>query len=577
MSKRFISINGNDFTAMVLAGADNLRRNVDKVNGLNVFPVPDGDTGTNMNLTLTAGCEELKKKPSSHIGKAADALSKGLLMGARGNSGVILSQLFRGFAKHVHDLENVNAQQFAAALQQGVETAYKAVVKPVEGTILTVSKEAAKHATQYRRGGDLLDLMQEVLNKANEALARTPEQLAVLKQVGVVDAGGQGLVCVYEGFVTALNGGLLQVEEDYATMDTRLDTVSVVPGLNLAKEVHAHLPAQAHLATADIEFGYCTEFMLTIEPGKVTGLAFDEGRFREQLSKLGDSLLVVADDELVKVHIHAEYPGEVMNQAMSYGALSRIKIENMRDQHSHILEEMTTEGYEAPVPTAATAAAPGKTYGFVAVALGEGITEILSSVGVDVVLSGGQTMNPSTEDIVNAVNSINAQTIYVLPNNSNIILAAQQAVDLVDKTLIVIPSKSIPQGLAAILAFQEKADAQTNTEAMNESLRRVKSGQVTYAVRDTNMDGIDIKQGHFIGIQDGRIVSSQPSLMDACKKLLEEMIDEGSEIVTILTGEDAVSTETEELEAFIQAVFPEIEVELHPGGQPLYAYLFSVE
>jgi DAK2 domain fusion protein YloV len=471
----------------------------------------------------------------------------------------------------------VNAQQFAAALQQGVETAYKAVVKPVEGTILTVSKEAAKHATQYRRGGDLLDLMQEVLSKANEALARTPEQLAVLKQVGVVDAGGQGLVCVYEGFVTALNGGLLQVEEDYATMDTRLDTVSVIPGLNLAKEVHAHLPAQAHLATADIEFGYCTEFMLTIEPGKVTGLAFDEGRFREQLSKLGDSLLVVADDELVKVHIHAEYPGEVMNQAMSYGALSRIKIENMRDQHSHILEEMTTEGYEAPVPTAATAAAPGKTYGFVAVALGEGITEILSSVGVDVVLSGGQTMNPSTEDIVNAVNSIHAQTIYVLPNNSNIILAAQQAVDLVDKTLIVIPSKSIPQGLAAILAFQEKADAQTNTEAMNESLRRVKSGQVTYAVRDTNMDGIDIKQGHFIGIQDGRIVSSQPSLMDACKKLLEEMIDEGSEIVTILTGEDAVSTETEELEAFIQAVYPEIEVELHPGGQPLYAYLFSVE
>lgn len=577
MSKRFISINGNDFTAMVLAGADNLRRNVDKVNGLNVFPVPDGDTGTNMNLTLTAGCEELKKKPSSHIGKAADALSKGLLMGARGNSGVILSQLFRGFAKHVHDLENVNAQQFAAALQQGVETAYKAVVKPVEGTILTVSKEAAKHATQYRRGGDLLDLMQEVLSKANEALARTPEQLAVLKQVGVVDAGGQGLVCVYEGFVTALNGGLLQVEEDYATMDTRLDTVSVVPGLNLAKEVHAHLPAQAHLATEDIEFGYCTEFMLTIEPGKVAGLVFDDGRFREQLSKLGDSLLVVADDELVKVHIHAEYPGEVMNQAMNYGALSRIKIENMRDQHSHILEEMTTEGYEAPVPTAVTAAAPGKPYGFVAVALGEGITEILSSVGVDVVLSGGQTMNPSTEDIVNAVNSIDAETIYVLPNNSNIILAAQQAADLVDKTLIVIPSKSIPQGLAAILAFQEKADAQTNTEAMNESLRRVKSGQVTYAVRDTNMDGIDIKQGHFIGIQDGRIVSSQPSLMDACKKLLEEMIDEGSEIVTILTGEDAVSAETEELEAFIQAVYPEIEVELHPGGQPLYAYLFSVE
>lgn len=562
---------------MVLAGADNLRRNVDKVNGLNVFPVPDGDTGTNMNLTLTAGCEELKKKPSSHIGKAADALSKGLLMGARGNSGVILSQLFRGFAKHVHDLEHVNVQQFAGALQQGVETAYKAVVKPVEGTILTVSKEAAKHATQYRRGSDLLDLMQEVLSKAKEALARTPEQLAVLKQVGVVDAGGQGLVCVYEGFVTALSGGLVQVNDDYATMDTTLGAVSLVPGMNLAKEVHAHLPAQAHLATEDIEFGYCTEFMLTVAPGKVKGLVFDEGTFRDQLSKLGDSLLVVADDELVKVHIHAEYPGEVMNQAMNYGALSRIKIENMRDQHSHILEDMA-EGYEAPVSTTATAVTPSKPYGFVAVALGEGITDILSSVGVDVVLSGGQTMNPSTEDIVNAVNSIDADTIYVLPNNSNIILAAQQASELVDnKTLIVIPSKSIPQGLAAILAFQEKADAQTNTAAMSESLRRVKSGQVTYAVRDTNMNGIDIKQGHFIGIQDGRIVSSQPSLLDACKKLLEEMIEESSEIVTILTGEDAVEAETEELESFIQAAYPDIEIELHPGGQPLYAYLFSVE
>lgn len=562
---------------MVLAGADNLRRNVDKVNGLNVFPVPDGDTGTNMNLTLTAGCEELKKKPSSHIGKAADALSKGLLMGARGNSGVILSQLFRGFAKHVHDLEHVNVQQFAGALQQGVETAYKAVVKPVEGTILTVSKEAAKHATQYRRGSDLLDLMQEVLGKAKEALARTPEQLAVLKQVGVVDAGGQGLVCVYEGFVAALSGGLVQVNDDYATMDTTLGGVSLVPGMNLAKEVHAHLPAQAHLATEDIEFGYCTEFMLTIAPGKVKGFVFDEGTFRDQLSKLGDSLLVVADDELVKVHIHAEYPGEVMNQAMNYGALSRIKIENMRDQHSHILEDMT-EGYEAPVSTTATAVTPSKPYGFVAVALGDGITDILSSVGVDVVLSGGQTMNPSTEDIVNAVNSINADIVYVLPNNSNIILAAQQATQLVDnKTLIVIPSKSIPQGLAAILAFQEKADAKTNTEAMSESLRRVKSGQVTYAVRDTNMDGIDIKHGHFIGIQDGRIVSSQPSLLDACKKLLEEMIEESSEIVTILTGEDAVDAETEELEAFIQAAYPEIEIELHPGGQPLYAYLFSVE
>lgn len=586
MSKRFNSINGNDFTYMVLAGADSLRRNVDKVNGLNVFPVPDGDTGTNMNLTLTSGVEELKKKPSSHIGKAADALSKGLLMGARGNSGVILSQLFRGFAKHVHDLEEVNVQQFAAALQNGVDTAYKAVVKPVEGTILTVSKEAAKHATQYvRRATDVLDLMQEVLLRAKEALSKTPDMLPVLKQVGVVDAGGQGLVYIYEGFVAALRGeGLVDSPVVHAASapSPAASAPSAVPAMNLSREAHGHAPAQAHLATEDIEFGYCTEFMLTVVPNKVKGLEFEEGQFRQELGKLGDSLLVVSDEELVKVHIHAEYPGEVMNLAMKFGDLSRIKIENMRDQHTHILEE-AQDMYEhvdySPASSHVAAASKvNKPYGFVAVAMGDGITDILTSVGVDVVLSGGQTMNPSTEDIVNAVNRIDADTVYILPNNSNIILAAQQAKDLVeDKTLIVIPTKSIPQGLAAILAFQEKAEPQENTEEMTAAIQRVSSGQVTYAVRDTSIDGIEIKQGHFIGIEDGRIVSSEPGLMDACKKLLQQMIGEGNEIVTILTGEDAKEEETEELEAFIREMYPEMEIELHPGGQPLYAYIFSVE
>jgi DAK2 domain fusion protein YloV len=577
LSKRFISINGNDFITMVLAGAESLRNNVDRVNGLNVFPVPDGDTGTNMNLTLISGVEELKKKPSSHIGKAADALSKGLLMGARGNSGVILSQLFRGFAKSVHDLEHIHVQQFAVALQQGVDTAYKAVVKPVEGTILTVSKEAAKHAIQYRRGGDILDLMQEVLHKAKDALARTPEQLPILKQVGVVDAGGQGLVCIYEGFVAALKGEAVGDKESFL-----VSTASAVPAMNLAREAHS-LPAQAHMSTENIEFGYCTEFMLTVVKDKVKGLKFAEGLFRDQLGKLGDSLLVVADEELVKVHIHAEYPGQVMNLAMEYGDLSRIKIENMRDQHTHILEE-AHEAFGGSMPEGASAApvvAPAKVnkpYGFVAVAMGAGISDIFSSVGVDVVLSGGQTMNPSTEDIVNAVNRIDANTVYILPNNSNIILAAQQAKDLVEgKTLVVIPAKTIPQGLAAILAFQDKVEPAVNTEKMTEALKRVISGQVTYAIRDTNMDGIDIKQGHFIGIEEGRIVSSDPSLMDACKKLLQEMIKDGAEIVTILSGEDAKEEDTEELEAFIHEMYPEIEIELHPGGQPLYAYIFSVE
>jgi DAK2 domain fusion protein YloV len=560
---------------MILGGADNLHRNVDRVNGLNVFPVPDGDTGTNMNLTLTSGVEELKRKPSTHIGKAAEALSKGLLMGARGNSGVILSQLFRGFAKHVHDLGEVNAQQFAAALQQGVETAYKAVVKPVEGTILTVSKEAAKHAVQYRRAEDILELMQEVLRSASDALARTPDQLPILKQVGVVDAGGQGLVCIYEGFITAMQGGAASAGAPVSSAAAAVSTMNVTQA---AHQMMGHRPAQAHMATEDIEFGYCTEFMLTVVPDKVKGLSFTEPQFRDELSKLGDSLLVVSDEELVKIHIHAEYPGEVMNLAMKYGDLSRIKIENMRDQHSNIVE--SAEDSYSSMHSSALAAnqTEAKPYGFVAVAMGSGITEILTSVGVDIVLSGGQTMNPSTEDLVNAVNRIHAKTVYILPNNSNIILAAQQAKELVEgKQLIVIPTKSIPQGLSAILAFQEQADPDENTEEMTAAIQRVKSGQVTYAIRDTNMDGMEIKQGHFIGIEDGKIVSSEPVLMDASKKLLKEMIEEGSEIVTILSGEDAKEDDIEELESFIREMYPEVEIELHPGGQPLYPYIFSVE
>ncbi|SEB44574.1 DAK2 domain-containing protein [Paenibacillus sp. GP183] len=575
MSKRFIIMNGNDFTHMILGGAENLRQNVDRVNGLNVFPVPDGDTGTNMNLTLTFGVEELKRKPSSHIGKAAETLSKGLLMGARGNSGVILSQLFRGFAKNVHDLEEVNAQQFAAALQQGVETAYKAVVKPVEGTILTVSKEAAKHAVQYRRGEDILELMREVLRSAGEALARTPDQLPILKQVGVVDAGGQGLVCIYEGFITAMQGGAAGAG---APLSSAAAAVTAMNVTQAAHQMMSYRPAQSHMATEDIEFGYCTEFMLTVVPDKVKGLSFTEGQFRDELSKLGDSLLVVSDEELVKIHIHAEYPGEVMNLAMKYGDLSRIKIENMRDQHSNIVEGAENRYSSMHSTALAVNQTEAKPYGFVAVAMGSGITEILTSVGVDIVLSGGQTMNPSTEDLVNAVNRIHAKTVYILPNNSNIILAAQQAKELVEgKQLIVIPTKSIPQGLSAILAFQEQAEPDENTKEMTAAIQRVKSGQVTYAVRDTNMDGMEIKQGHFIGIDNGKIVSSEPGLMAASKKLLEEMIEESSEIVTILSGEDAKEEDIDELEAFIREMYPEVEIELHPGGQPLYPYIFSVE
>jgi len=582
LSKRFISLNGTDFYNMVLAGAANLTSNVNRVNALNVFPVPDGDTGTNMNLTMTSGVEELKRKQNPHLGKAAEALSKGLLMGARGNSGVILSQLFRGFAKSVHDFEEINAAQFAAALQQGVDTAYKAVVKPVEGTILTVSREAAKHGLSVtRRVQDITELLQEVLQAGKQSLARTPELLPVLKQVGVVDAGGQGLICIYEGFLSALLGEIVAP----APVSEENVSVPAVPREMSLREMEqaAHTKearsAQAHLKTEDIEYGYCTEFIVNLLPGKVQGYEFEEGAFRQALSKHGDSLLVVADDDIVKVHIHAEYPGEVMNYAMNFGDLTKIKIENMREQHSHIL---MSDEYEAP-----TAATPEivegyeeerAAYGFVSVVMGEGISEIFSSLGVDAVISGGQTMNPSTEDIVNAVNSVPADTVYVLPNNSNIVLAAEQARELVeDKTIIVIPSKTVPQGMAALLVFDEKADAQTNAAAMKTALGSVRSGQVTFAVRDTSIDGIEIKEGDFIGIHDNKIVTSNGSLLETCRNLLDSMLESGGEVVTVLTGEDAKPEETDAISAYLSEAYPDAEIEIHSGGQPLYSYIFAVE
>lgn len=591
LGKRFNTINGNDFLHMMLSGAYNLKSNVEKVNALNVFPVPDGDTGTNMNLTLTSGIEELKKKASSHIGKTAEALSKGLLMGARGNSGVILSQLFRGFAKSVSEFEEIGVAQFAAALQNGVDTAYKAVVKPVEGTILTVSKEAAKHAVAFtRRARDLNDLLAEVVTKGNEALANTPNLLPVLKQVGVVDSGGQGLMYIYEGMFAVLNGESTEPAADNFSIGSVEAPVlsgqqkhDALVGRDLTAEAHHHderRPAQAMMATEDIEFGYCTEFLINIVPGKVKGVVFDEAGFRQALGQHGDSLLVVADDDLVKVHIHAEYPGEVMNIAQKYGNLSKIKIENMRDQHSHILEEAhdayTLESTPAVVETAQAASL--KRYGLIAVSVGEGISDIFTSLGVDYVLSGGQTMNPSTEDIVNAVKSVNASTIYILPNNSNIIMAAQQAKDLIeDKQLVVIPSKTIPQGLAAVFSFQDTAETEANTKAMTEAMQGIRSGQITFAVRDTQMDGIDIKEGDFIGIHNSKIVSAKPDLVTSCKELLGSMLEDDSEIVTIMTGEEANEDQTRQLTEFLSASYPDVEVEVHSGGQPLYYYIFAVE
>lgn len=570
---------------MVEKGARQLRDHVDNVNALNVFPVPDGDTGTNMNLTLTSGVEELRRRPSEHIGKAAEALAKGLLMGARGNSGVILSQLFRGFAKSAADRASIDTVQFAAALQHGVDLAYKAVVKPVEGTILTVSKEAAKHAVQQaKRTTDLAELMGAVRKQGQEALSRTPDLLPVLKQVGVVDAGGQGLLYIYEGFWQALlDGG----EEPLYSAPAAGGQTNP---LQMPSAVHAHSSAhtsaepsraQAKLATEDIEFGYCTEFMVVFnDQGRK---AFDEGDFRRELSRFGDSLLVVADEDLVKVHIHAEYPGSVMNHAMQYGALSRIKIENMREQHSHILLEEAAElqgqGQKEGASSVSTSASQGlKPYGFVAVSAGAGISKIMTSLGVDQVLHGGQTMNPSTEDIVNAVARVQARTVFVLPNNSNIILAAQQAADLVDgKKLIVIPTKSIPQGIAAVIAYREGASADVNAESMEQAIGQVQSGLVTYAVRDTQMEGIDIRQGDYLALHNGSMAAAAPDLLTVSQRLIDRLVEDGAEIVTVYAGEEAAEEQTHLLVRYIEETYKEIEVEVHSGGQPLYYYIISAE
>ncbi|MEK5179094.1 DAK2 domain-containing protein [Paenibacillus odorifer] len=594
MSKR--SINGTDFTAMVLAGADKLQQHAEHVNSLNVFPVPDGDTGTNMNLTMTAGANELKKNNTISVGQCAGVLSKGLLMGARGNSGVILSQLFRGFSRYAAQHDELNTQQFAAALQTGVDAAYKAVVKPVEGTILTVAKEAARHAVYYaRRTTDVVELMTEVLAKAKEALAYTPEQLPVLKQVGVVDSGGQGLVYIYEGFHQHLTNGSTTGLSESVQGQTHTP-VAPAPKPVLTKPeselFSVQSSAQSQLSTEDIEFLYDMEFFINRQLGVNVRTNFDEEAFRKALSVNGDSIIVISDDETIKVHVHSKAPGEVMNLALLYGEITQIHILNMREQHRDLL----TAGMDiAPMPDvfadmpnekSAVQMSPAEPpaddlapYGFIAVSSGAGIADIFKSLGVDVVLAGGQTMNPSTEDFVNAISSISAKHVYILPNNSNIVLAAQQAKDLLEgeREITVIPSKSIPQGIAAAFAFQEEDAVETNSENMLEAISHVKSGQVTNAVRDTSFDELEIKSGQFIGISNSKIVAAADDLLAASQALLSNMLENGDEIVTILIGAETESEATDSLSEWLEETYPNVEVEIHEGGQPLYYYLISVE
>jgi DAK2 domain fusion protein YloV len=611
-------LNGKEWASMVFAGAERLSRNVDRVNALNVFPVPDGDTGTNMNLTMSAGVAELKHKPSEEVGRAADVLSKGLLMGARGNSGVILSQLFRGFSRAVAGQRELTVPLFANALQQGVDTAYKAVVKPVEGTILTVAREAARHGlVASRRSSDLTEWMLEVHAKALETLERTQEMLPILKQVGVVDSGGQGLVYLYEGFVEYLSEGsftaprVQQQRESKPSASATPITDASPSSISIPRSVAssaASATAQSKIATESIAFPYDMEFFIRRISNSTP---FPERTFRQTLERDGDSIILIEDEGIVKVHVHSRRPGDVLNAALTYGDITHIHILNMQEQHRELLADHSeskpqdsnlslshnTESassvpivdYALPgvVNLPSVSASPESepnpdvyemaSYGIVAVSVGEGNAELFTSLGVDIVLSGGQSMNPSTEDLLGAIASLSAHHVFLLPNNSNIIMAAKQAAELAERPVTVIPTRTLPQGMAAMLAFQENDTEASNVDRMTKAYERVVTGQVTQAVRDTELDGLQIREGQFIGIKDKKIVTSEATQIEACKSLLSELIVSGEEIVTILTGEDAKGDITEVLTEWLSEKFPDVEVEVHRGGQPLYPYLFAVE
>jgi uncharacterized protein len=553
------TIDGLKFAEMIKLGAHHLYQNADYVDSLNVFPVPDGDTGTNMNLSMTSGAKETEENAVAHIGQTAQALSKGLLMGARGNSGVILSQLFRGFGKAIENEAYVDSQQFAAALKYGVETAYKAVMKPVEGTILTVAKDASNIGVEKAAStDDIIEVLEAIVKEAQASLERTPDLLAVLKEVGVVDSGGQGLVYVYEGFLACLKGEELPKRTVVESMD---DLVSA----------EHHRTVQGFMNTEDIEFGYCTEFMVKFEDDKLQMNPYDESDFRQGLSQFGDSLLVISDDEVAKVHIHTEEPGEALSFGQQFGSLIKIKIENMRQQHLEIV------GENYSVQNVAKKEAVKHPYAVVTVAMGAGISELLKSVGASAIIEGGQTMNPSTEDIVKAIEAVGAERVLILPNNKNIIMAAQQAAEVIGIEAAVVPTKTVPEGLAAILAFNPEAEVSVNAAAMTEAASFVKTGQVTHAVRDTSIDGVEITKDDFMGISGGKIITSTPSLENVMKTLFNSIIDEDDEIVTIIYGEDVGEEDASAIVSYVEDNFDHVEVELYNGKQPLYPYIISVE
>lgn len=553
------TIDAKLLSRMFLAGAKNLEAKKEWINELNVFPVPDGDTGTNMTLTIMSAAAEVSALSDPDMETLAKAISSGSLRGARGNSGVILSQLLRGFTRGVRKLNELDAEAIAAAMEKGVETAYKAVMKPKEGTILTVAREAASKAVEIAEEAESLEaFFAEVFAHAEETLKRTPEMLPVLKEAGVVDSGGQGLLEVFRGAID----GYLGKEIDYSAFEK-----------NSGPAVTKISPQ----AEADIKFGYCTEFIILLEKEMPEE---EEHEFKKFLMSIGDSIVLVADDEIVKVHVHTNHPGEAIERALTYGTLSRMKIDNMREEHQEKLikdAEKLAKEQEAQEQEALKNEPP-KEVGFISVSAGNGLTEIFKELGVDYLIEGGQTMNPSTEDMLNAIDKVNAKTIYIFPNNKNIILAANQARDLTeDKEIIVIPTKTIPQGITALISFVPEKDSAENARGMEEAIAKVKTGQITYAVRDTRIDDKEIHEGDIMGIGDHGMLAVGKKREEVAMDTVEAMMDEDAEVISVYYGVDIPEEEAEELASRLEEAYPDCEVELNMGGQPIYYYVVSVE
>ena len=548
------TIDAKILSRMFLAGARNLEAKKEWINELNVFPVPDGDTGTNMTMTIMSAASEVSALENPDMETLAKAISSGSLRGARGNSGVILSQLLRGFTRSVRKSEVLDASAIAAAMERAVETAYKAVMKPKEGTILTVAKEAALKAAEIApEAEELQPFFDEVFAHAEETLARTPEMLPVLKEAGVVDSGGQGLLEVMRGVID----GFLGKEIDYSVFE---------------KSSSPSVTKISPQAEADIKFGYCTEFIILLEAPVSEE---EEHKFKEFLTSIGDSIVVVADEEIIKVHVHTNHPGQAIERALTYGALSRMKIDNMREEHQEKLikdaEKLAKEQEEAEK-------LPPKEAGFIAVSAGEGLTEIFRELGVDYLIEGGQTMNPSTEDMLNAISKVNAETVYIFPNNKNIILAANQARDLTeDKKIVVVPTKTVPQGITAMISFVPEKSAEENAEVMEEAISKVHTGQITYAVRDTRLDDKEIHEGDIMGIGDKGILAVGGNKEEVAEATIAAMMSDEAEVISIYYGADTSEESAEALAASVEELYPDCEVEINRGGQPIYYYIISVE